>query len=341
MDALAALGWDADLATAYEAAGRPDLSASRVMAVHRGRVMLRGVAAEDRLAPVAGSLLHRTGLRPVVGDWVLAADEGAVEVVLPRRGVLAREEEVLCANVDLALVATSANQDLNLRRLERFLAMAAGGGVPALVLLTKGDLADDPAADAAAVSDALGCEVLVISTFDGWGVPALRERLTAGRTAALIGSSGVGKSTLVNDLAGAAIQRTLEIREDDARGRHATTHRELFVLPDGGLLLDTPGLRAVSLASGEGLDETFADVDELAAQCRFNDCAHDTEPGCAVRAAIADGSLDESRLLAREKLERETRHLEERDSSEGTATRRARERTSARLYRDVKGRTDR
>lgn len=335
---LASLGWDADLAAALHALGRPDLAPARVVAVHRGRVALSaGGQDPSRLAPVAGAWLHRGGPPPVVGDWVALPEGGAVEAVLPRRGVIARAGEVLAAHVDLVLVATAAGHDLNLRRAERYLAIAASGGVPALVLLTKGDLATDPVGDAVRVGAALGTEVLPLSTADGWGLQALRARLQPGRTAILLGSSGVGKSTLTNALLGREQQRTLAVREDDDRGRHATTHRELFVLPDGALLLDTPGLRAPGLADADGLDVAFAAIADLAVRCRFPDCAHGTEPGCAVQAAVAEGTLDPARLHALGKLKREARRQEELTDGVGRAARRARERATQRHHRAVQG----
>ncbi|HYF25425.1 MAG TPA: ribosome small subunit-dependent GTPase A, partial [Baekduia sp.] len=282
------LGWDGDWARALADLQDRAAEPARVMAVHRGRVVVR-CDSEDRLLPVLG------GHRVLVGDWVAVRD-GAVRAVLPRRTLLAREGAEQVANADLCLVVTSLNHDLSLRRAERFVALAHAGGVEALIVLTKGDLARDPVAEAARARERLGVDVVVLSAQDGWGVTALRARLQPGRTAVLAGSSGAGKSTLVNVLLGEQRQRTLAVREDDARGRHATTHRELFVLDDGALLVDTPGVRAVGLPSADGLDEAFADVAALAAACRFADCAHDAEPGCAVQAAIAAGTLDADRL---------------------------------------------
>ncbi len=195
--------------------------------------------------------------------------------------------------------------DLNLRRLERFAALAHGGGIEVLIVCAKGDLARDPVAEAAAVAAATGAETIVLSARDGWGVSALRARLAPGRTHALVGMSGVGKSTLVNLLLGEERQRTLAVRERDARGRHATTHRELFVLEGGALVIDTPGLRLPRMASAAGVGDAFADVTEAAARCRFGDCRHAGEPGCGVAAAIEAGALAPDRLAAMRKLERE------------------------------------
>jgi ribosome biogenesis GTPase len=305
---LATLGWDGDWAQALADQQDPALTPARVMAVHRGRVLARG-ADGDALVPVAGSA---RGGPPVVGDWVALRD-GAVRIVLPRRTVLAREGADLVANADLCVIVTSLNQDLNLRRLERFVALARAGGLRALVVLSKGDLSADPLADAERVAaQAGGADVIVLSAHGGWGVPTLRARLEPGRTAVLVGMSGGGKSTLVNVLLGEDRQRTLEVRAGDDRGRHATTHRELFVLDDGSLLVDTPGLRLPRLAGTEGLDEAFADVEALARRCRFADCSHGDEPGCAVQAAIAAGDLDPARLAHMRKLEREGLSAQER-----------------------------
>ena len=306
------LGWDDDRA-AELAEG---LVAARVSAVHRDRVHVLGEELAESL-PVAGAV----GTQPVVGDWVGVRD-GAIRTVLPRRTELAREEGTLVANVDLALILTSLNRDLNLRRIERFVALAREGGVTPLVLLTKGDLSQDPAGEAARVSERRGSEVVVLSAQDGWGVPAVRAALAPRRTAVLVGMSGVGKSTLVNLLLGEERQRTLEVREHDDRGRHATTHRELFVLDNGALLIDTPGVRRPGMASAEGIEEAFADIAELARSCRFADCRHEDEPGCAVR-----GVVGEDRLASWRKLERE---------GWDAATRKTRGREGSLLYRQVR-----
>jgi ribosome biogenesis GTPase len=301
------LGWDEDWATAFASLpGHESLTAGRVTAVHRGHV---AIDTTSTLVPLAGAI----GEQPVVGDWV-ALGEGAVRAVLPRRTTLAREDGALVANADLAIIVSSLNADLNLRRIERFAALARGGGIEPVVALSKGDLHDDPvAATEDVVARLVGLDVLVFSAQDGWGIPALRARMRPGTTSVLIGMSGVGKSTLVNLLLGSDVQRVLGLRSDD-RGQHATTHRELFVLDDGALLIDTPGVRSPALADAEGIDEAFADIAELAQSCRFSDCRHESEPGCAVRGAVTDERLDSMRQLEREGSTAEQRRARSRDT---------------------------
>ena len=288
---------------------------------------LARIAVDDGVAYVAwlehgGELSVRLGgrmlrevrggraARPVVGDWVDVSPDGIVVTIRPRRTRLARKaaglrdvEQVIVANVDVAFIATATDGDVNERRLERYLAIVHEGGVVPVVLLTKADVAADLEAERARVRGvASDVEILAVSARTGMGMDDLASRIAPGSVAVLLGSSGVGKSTLVNALLGEAQQRIGALR-GDGKGRHTTTRRELFVLPNGGLLLDTPGMRELGLLDAEGgLGEAFADVSDLVARCRFRDCSHGLEPGCAVREALERGELEPARLESWRKL---------------------------------------
>jgi len=311
------LGWDDGWEAAFADHRAAGLRPARVAIQHRGAYDL---ALEDgELRASAANRLVKADELPAVGDWVgYDAGTGLVEALLPRRTAISRKEalhatreQVLAANVDVAFLTQGLPHDFNPRRLERYLAMAWESGAQPVVLLTKTDLVDDAlpfAAEAEAV--ALGaCPVLAVSARTGDGVEQVRALLEPNRTAVLLGSSGVGKSTLVNALAGDELLATQEVREGDQRGRHTTTHRELIVLPGGGVVLDTPGMRELQLWDAD-LGQTFGDVEEIARRCRFSDCAHDREPGCAIRDALADGSLPHERWRSYVKLQRELQALE-------------------------------
>ena len=328
MSTLQDLGWDDQLATEFEPHRDAGLTPGRVVVQHRGVYVVQTEAGELR-ANTSGRLSHDAagaGDLPAVGDWVAVAARpeegtGTIQAVLPRRtkfsrkvALTASEEQVLAANVDIVFLLTSLNEDLNLRRLERYLTLAWESGARPVVVLTKTDLAADVALRVLEVEAiAFGVPVHAISSITGDGLDVVRSYLEPGRTIALLGSSGVGKSTLVNTLAGREVLAVREIREADGEGRHTTTHRQLVLLPGGGLVLDTPGMRELQLwESADGLGEAFSDIEELAASCRFNDCAHRSEPGCAVQAALDDGTLDFGRWTSYKKLQRELAHLERR-----------------------------
>nr|MBA3812403.1 ribosome small subunit-dependent GTPase A [Caulobacteraceae bacterium] len=246
-----------------------------------------------------------------------------IHQVLPRRTAFTRKAagpgggvQVVAANVDVAFLTASLGGDPNPRRLERYLASAWQSGATPVVLLTKADLCPDLDAAVASIERlAAGAPVHALSALTRQGLEALNAYLMPGRTAVMVGSSGAGKSTLLNALLGSERMVTQAIREQDGRGRHTTSHRELILLPGGGLLLDTPGMRELGLwDSEEGLAATFEDIEALAAGCKFSDCAHGAEPGCAVRAAIAQGVLDEARLRSHQKLQRELDHLQSKEN---------------------------
>ena len=300
---------------------------ARIAAEHRGayEVWSRTWAGPARIAGRLRVELGETDL-PGVGDWVLlrnepAADDTAIiERVLTRRTVFTRGSagrqtgaQVIAANVDLVLVVCGLDEDFNLRRIERYLARVWASGAQPAVLLNKADLCDDLAARVAEVElRCPGVPIHATSALRAEGLDAVRSEIGDGMTVALVGSSGAGKSTLVNALLGEERMATGEIRARDGRGRHVTTHRQLVLLPDGGLLLDTPGMRELQLVDDEGLDAVFEDIASLSASCRFRDCKHDSEPGCAVTAAVESGALAAERLEHYRKLLREARAYEVR-----------------------------
>ncbi len=292
-------------------------------------VPVRVVVDRDGLLPVDDE-----GGRdaPTVGDWLTIDDEGAARLQ-PRRTALVRDTagrtsrvQALAANVDVVLVVEHLDPEPDLGRVERLLTLAWRSGAQPVVVLTKADLVPDPAgmaADVAAV--ALAVDVHAVSVVAGTGLDEVRRHVAPGVTLVVVGPSGAGKSTLVNALAGAEVMATGERREHDGRGRHTTTHRELIPLRDGAFLIDTPGLRGIGLvADADALGTTFADVVELAERCRFRDCGHAREPGCAVRAALEAGELSERRLASWRKLEREAAYQERRTDARAAAQEKAR-----------------
>jgi ribosome small subunit-dependent GTPase A len=338
---LSVLGWTPDRAGELPAGTVP----GRVARVDRGRLTVLTADGEARAHP-AGGLHNDTGLAgPVVGDWVALRGELAV-AVLARRGAFTRTgagrastAQVVAANLDTVLVVDALTGAARMRRVERYLAVAWSSGATPAVVLTKADLCDDvPGAVRQVADDALGVEVLAVSSVTGDGVDAVRRLVAPGRTAAMVGPSGVGKSSLANALAGRPVAATREIRAD-GRGRHTTTHRELHRLPGGGLLVDTPGMRELALYDDvDGVDTAYADVAALGAGCRFRDCAHRTEPGCAVATAIDNGRLDPDRLVGWRKLQAEAHRQLLRVDARARAAERARTRA---FFRSLRGRPDR
>ncbi|MEZ6185887.1 MAG: ribosome small subunit-dependent GTPase A [Planctomycetota bacterium] len=347
MNHLTSWGWRTPSSADTDLPCDPTLLA-RITAEHRDgyRVI---TSAGERRAGLTGKLRHAVeqgAPAPTVGDWVrtLPGADGPARIaeVLPRRSVLQRHDpgqtgaQVLAANVDRAFVVTSANDDFNLRRLERFVTAIWDGGVTPGVLISKADLSDDPQALVDEVSElGLGIEVAATSSRDPASLAAFEASLRPGETVALLGTSGVGKSTLVNALLDAEVQRVQQIRDDAYRGRHTTTHRQLFQLPSGALLIDTPGVRQLQVWEGGSLEATFHELEALRGACRFRDCAHDGEPGCAVARAIEDGALDPERLEAYRKLSKERAYLERRRDARARHEQRAKAKRFARSVRAV------
>ncbi len=328
---LETLGWDAGWQDALDTLADGRLVPGRVAVQHRGAYDV-ATAAGERRSIVPTRLVREARERaelPAVGDWVALdptpSDHAVIEALLPRRTKFSRlashdsasdttVEQVVAANVDVVFVVTSLNEELSTRRLERYLTLAWQSGARPVILLTKADLVSDPAAALARVETvALGVTIHLVSAPTGTGLASVVDELGAGVTGALLGSSGVGKSTLVNALTGEARMETAAIRAD-GKGRHTTSHRQLIVLPDdAGLLIDTPGMRELQLwVADEGLDEAFEDVTALFDDCRFSDCAHEREPGCAVQEALADRRLAVERWESYTKLQRELVALERR-----------------------------
>ena len=349
MGDLEDLGWDAFFAEPFrEHAGRGCV-AGRVASAEREVYLVWTAAGEVRAEP-AGRLRHDTAAArglPAVGDWVAlraaaAGDAATVVDVLPRKTAFSRKragnetrEQVVAANVDTLFLVCGLDRDFNPRRMERSLVLAGESGAAPVVLLNKADGCGDPEPLAElARSAAPGVPVHVVSALVGTGLTALTAYLGRGRTVALLGSSGVGKSTVVNRLAGRELQRTREVRPRDGRGQHATTRRELVRLPGGALLVDTPGWRELQLwAEGAGLDQAFEDVAELAARCRFRDCAHREEPGCAVRAELAG-----ERLASYHKIQAELRSLARRQDQRARAEEKGRVRSIHKLAKRFRAR---
>jgi ribosome biogenesis GTPase len=331
-------GWSDAHQAAFEPHAAAGLSPARVVAHHRGlwRLVTREGECAGRLSGRFAAEAAQ-GEHPVVGDWlaigrVKGDGDALIHALMPRKSAFARRAaggvgvQIVAANVDIAFLVAGLNNDLNPRRLERYLVAARDSGAAPVVVLTKEDLSSDAEGERqAVVAIAAGAPVVTLSALTGEGLDVLDRWLRPGVTAALLGSSGAGKSTLLNALAGEELMSTGAVREADDRGRHTTTHRELFRLPGGALLIDTPGMRELGLVADEAaLDESFADITALMSECKFSDCTHAAEPGCAILAALADQSLSAARWQSYLKLQRELAFVVRKEDPAAEAANRAR-----------------
>ena len=350
---LHTLGWNQFFQHYWDTRAHDGLTQARVVEAQKEAYRVVGESGE-MTAEVTGRFrhsVHDNAAFPAVGDWVAidvlpAENKALIHEVLPRQMKLSRQaagqravvEQVLVANVDTAFVVMSLNADFNPRRVERYLGAIWETGAQPVVLLSKADLCLDRESIAESIAVAAPLvNVHVLSAVTGEGVEALTPYIGPGKTVVLLGSSGVGKSTIINRLVGSELQSTREIRFSDDRGRHATTYRRLFLMPSGGVLIDTPGRREFQLWAEGGLDDAFDDVGGLSANCRFRDCQHETEPGCAVLEAVADGTLDAGRLVNYRKLRRELQFLERRrDAAAQAATKRKWKQASRAMKRHYK-----
>ncbi|MBD2196335.1 MULTISPECIES: ribosome small subunit-dependent GTPase A [Calothrix] len=315
------LGWSSFFARSFEPYRQQGFTVGRVAVEYKHTYTLIGEQGE-LTAKIAGKLRHQAIQPqdfPAVGDWVIirvqeSQKQATIQGILPRKSKFSRktvgnktEEQIVAANVDTVFLVSGLDGDFNPRRIERYLILAWESGANPVIVLNKADLCDSLESCLAEVEAvAIGVPIVVLSAANNQGLDALTSYLQPGQTVALLGSSGVGKSTITNQLKGEALQAVQSVRQGDDRGRHTTTQRQLILLPNGGLIIDTPGMREIQIWAGdESLQETFADIETLAQNCRFRDCQHQQEPGCAVQQALSEQLLDYSRFLSYQKLQKE------------------------------------
>lgn len=329
MNFLKSLGWDSFFESDFERYKSTDFEAARIIAEYRDLYKVMTSESLELVAEVSGKFeynAHERGDFPVTGDWVviqklLNQNKAIIHHILNRKSKFSRkiptsktQEQIVSANIDMAFIVQGLDHNYNLRRLERYLVMAWESGAKPIIILNKVDLCDDLDEVLQEVeSVAFGTPVHTLDSFSMSGYECFSNYLEKGKTFVFLGSSGVGKSTIINNLIGENVQKTNEVRLNDSRGRHTTTNKQLFVLGERGVLIDTPGMRELQLWNSEsGLKETFKDVEELIQSCKFKDCSHEAEPGCAIQEALETGTLDYSRYEHYLKLQKELNYLESR-----------------------------
>jgi ribosome biogenesis GTPase len=332
-------GWDSFFEDAFQSLDLPNKLPARIIGQERNRYKIVHPHGEV-FATLSGHTLYHNmpgDIRPTVGDWVAvrsvsSGSDTIIDAILTRKSKLSRQiaggrdrfaggmtqEQVVAANVDTAFIVCNLNieQNISLRKIERYLALVWSTGATPVVILNKVDLYSDVSSHIRDIEEiALGTPVIPLSATEKIGLGNLDEYLVKGKTAVFLGPSGVGKSSIINAILGEEIIKTAEVRESDLRGRHTTTRRELFLLPCGGMVIDTPGMREIQLwGDEEDLSTAFSDIEQLALECRFKDCSHNTEPGCAVKKAIDEGTLDNHRLDNYRKMQRETKYMTARQN---------------------------